>query len=777
MGKTTFTRVEQSIWQAPGGQYQVRVVAAKGSQKRVKVTVGSLPEAELMVEAADEARKEGRSVNVAWAAIRGVNGTRVCRVTIDQMFEKYLKHGKKLVSQGGDHKVPAPRRRGAETRRRTTQTGYSRHVALVRRLIDEVCARCSTHGCSQLDEKGNETIHPHTFRRIQFADELTADKYEAVRNEMYERGLAVNTQKSQLVHVFRALEHLDAAEQPDGFPNDHSKVRPLRPANPLKTPPDPSKWGGDYGQDPPALPLHKAFAIAEAMGPERGIAVYLMVLMGLRSGETFGITLDKISRKDDRLYIQVEEQRDPDDWRDINLWAKTLASYRTLPVPEVMVGALVGYCRELHRWDPMGDQNPPDRSALLVLAPSRKIENPSNWRRAFRATFEECQTRYEDLGYDLVPHHLRKSCSALILKAGQLASRHSKMSEEHLEALGVDKDSLLQLALAVPRENASLWLGHQVRADANDPQGAAAVTLDVYNPAIDTLDPKEETAEWLTYMARYDKAWLADKDPWASVATWTLPVPQFDEFRLDGEDGWRAYRLYAQEHDIDVVQLDNLAQPRNWLHNVLGARPETVDVWSGRTRDEAGRPVVDEGAGIWQVHRPMAAWRVEVLDMVRTYLESASTEDVFGRLGLCQGPSPKQTSEYTRGHEVLKRLIDGGFIEVLPEPYSKPHRRFDRGEVERVYEALVVAPFLDALHGEGRALTPEAIADLCQDEPILMAPSTGRPARPATRKAQVERCLKALKKDRLVKKNRNGTWNLTDKGLKTHDRLTVQAGE
>ena len=351
------------------------------------------------------------------------------------------------------------------------------------------------------------------------------------------------------------------------------------------------------------------------------------------------------------------------------------------------------------------------------------------------------------------------------------------MSEEHLEALGVDKDSLLQLALAVPRENASLWLGHQVRADANDPQGAAAVTLDVYNPAIDTLDPKEETAEWLTYMARYDKAWLADKDPWASVATWTLPVPQFDEFRLDGEDGWRAYRLYAQEHDIDVVQLDNLAQPRNWLHNVLGARPETVDVWAGRTRDEVGCPVVDEGAGIWQVHRPMAAWRVEVLDVVRTYLESASTEDVFGRLGLCQGPSPKQTSEYTRGHEVLKRLIDGGFIEVLPEPYSKPHRRFDRGEVERVYEALVVAPFLDALHGEGRALTPEAIADLCQDEPILMAPSTGRPARPATRKAQVERCLKALKKDRLVKWNGNGTWNLTDKGLKTHDRLIVQAGE
>ena len=748
MGKTTFKQIERSIWQAPGGKYQVRVVASKGSQKRVKVTVRTLDEARLMRAAAEEARKEGRSVKLAWNSIRGIDGTRVRRVFIDEMFKRYLDHGDKLESQGGDHKDPAPRNGSAETRRPTTQDGYRTHVGLVRRLIDEVCG-------------------------IQFADELTADKLRAVREEMRDRGLAVATQQSQLIHVYKALEHLDAGEQPEGFPNDHRKVRALKPKNPLKTPPDPSKWGGNYGDDLPALPLHKAFAIAEEMGPERGLAVYLMALMGLRNGETFGLTLDKISRKEDRLYIQIDSQRHQ---LEILPWVKSRASYRTLPVPEVMVGALVGYCRKLHGWDLMGDQNPPDPSSLLVLSPTRKIENRAEWTRAFRATFEECRTRYEDLGYALTPHHLRKSCSALILKAQPTAGKHSSMPKEHLEALGVTKDSLLQLGLQVPAVNASSWLGHETRADANDPLGAAAVTLDVYNPSITALGAREATADWLTFVARFDK-WIADKEPWVGVGTWTLPVPQFDEFRLDGEDGWRAYRLYAREHDIDVVQLDNLAQPRNWLHNVLGARPETVDVWSGRTRDEVGCPVVDEGADSWQVHRPMAAWRVEVLDMVRTYLESASTEDVFGRLGLCQGPSPKQTSEYTRGHEVLKRLIDGGFIEALPEPYSKPHRRFDRGEVERAYEALVVAPFLDALHGEGRALTPAAIAGLCEDEPILMAPSTGGPAWPATRKAQIARCLKALKKDRLVKMHRNGTWSPTEKGLKTHLRPTDQAGE
>jgi len=58
-----------------------------------------------------------------------------------------------------------------------------------------------------------------------------------------------------------------------------------------------------------------------------------------------------------------------------------------------------------------------------------------------------------------------------------------------------------------------------------------------------------------------------------------------------------------------------------------------------------------------------------------------------------------------------------------------------------------------------------------------MSPQTGRPARPATRKAQVKRCLQALEKDRLVKKARNGTWSLTDTGLEAHARLTGQAGE
>jgi hypothetical protein len=132
MGKTTFERVERSIWRTKAGKYVVHAMASKGSQKRAKVTVGSLAEARLMRDVADQARSDGRSVRVAWNSIRGIDGTRVRQVTIDEMFKRYLDHGDKLVRQGGDHKDPAPRSGSAETRRPTTQDGYRTHVGLVK---------------------------------------------------------------------------------------------------------------------------------------------------------------------------------------------------------------------------------------------------------------------------------------------------------------------------------------------------------------------------------------------------------------------------------------------------------------------------------------------------------------------------------------------------------------------------------------------------------------------------------------------------------------------
>ncbi len=770
MGKATSTRVERAIWRTGAGRYEVRVVNKKGSQKRAKITVDTLAEALAMREVAEQARKEGGSARVAWASMRGIDGTRVRRVKIDEMFKRYLEHGDKLVSQGGDHKDPAPRSGSAEIRRATTQRGYRRNVKLVKRLIAEV--------------------------GVGYADEMTADKLEEVRNEMADRGLAKNTQQSRLFHVCKALEHLDAGEQPEGFPNDHKKVKPLKPGKPRKRAPNPAKWGGTYGDDPPALPLHEAFDIAEEMGPERGLAVYLMVLMGLRRGEALGVTLEKISHEGGRLYITIEDQRFE---KKIEEQAKTTASYRKLPVPEVMKAALVGYCRGLHGWDPTGDQNPPDPSSPLVLSPTRTIELPGQWGKAFRDARQACRLDYDDLGYELTPHHLRKSCSAQILAAQQTAGKVSAWPKDDLDALGVTKDSLLQLGMQVPQVNASIWLGHETKGTAGAPYQASAITLNVYNPTLTALEAEEATADWLTFAARLDK-WVAYNKTmlFVAVATlmgnppagdrlsegsvkpvrrWTLPVPQFDEFLLDGEDGWRSYRLYAQEHGLDVAQFANLTQPRNWLHNALGGPPETVDVWTHRTRDGAGRPVVDEGADPRQTGKPRAAWRVADLDMVRTYLESAATADVLERLGLCQGPKQKSKSEYTNGHLMLERLINGGFIEALPAPYSTPYRRFDRGEVERAYEALVVAPILEVLAQESGGRTPEAIGVRCEDEPILMSPQTGRPARPATRKAQVKRCLQALEKDRLVKKARNGTWSLTDTGLEAHARLTGQAGE
>ena len=167
MGKATRTN-ERAIWRTKAGRYELRVVNSKGSQKRAKITVDTLAEALAMREVAEQARKEGGSARVAWASMRGIDGTRVRRVTIDAMFKRYLDHGDKLVSQGGDHKDPAPRSSSAETRRPTTQDGYRYQVELVKPLIAEVGVR--------------------------YADEMTADKLQDVRQKMRDRGLAQATQ-------------------------------------------------------------------------------------------------------------------------------------------------------------------------------------------------------------------------------------------------------------------------------------------------------------------------------------------------------------------------------------------------------------------------------------------------------------------------------------------------------------------------------------------------------------------------------------------------------
>ena len=106
MGKATSTRVERSIWRTGAGRYEVRVVNKKGSQKRAKITVGALSEALAMREVAEQARKGGGSARVAWASIRGIDGTRVRRVKIDEMFSGTSITGTSSSAKEGTTRTP-----------------------------------------------------------------------------------------------------------------------------------------------------------------------------------------------------------------------------------------------------------------------------------------------------------------------------------------------------------------------------------------------------------------------------------------------------------------------------------------------------------------------------------------------------------------------------------------------------------------------------------------------------------------------------------------------
>ena len=720
MPKPQWKRVEKGIYKTElkDGRirYQVRVAPETNSRKEIKRTCDSLEDAQRLVREAARVRKEGKNVRDVWDAEVDRHGKRRVRVPIKKFFEKYVADcdrregigSKKLPSKGGS---------GTGLRKATVKSYESRCRVLAQYL----------EGLS-----------------VGYLDELTEEKFEELQGEMVDDGLAESTQKVLLSHLTVMIKTRKKNEYPPGFPDDHSKIKGIQPTEPLTTPDDPSKWDGHEFDAFPALPLLDAFRLAEELEPPRRLAVYLAVLMGLRPGELLGLQLDVISCENGCVWLNLKNSRAGSEL-EIQNHVKTKNSYRKLPVPAVLQDALVGYCTEFHDWDPLSGSKPDKPDALLLVGPYGVHETGTYCNSAIRGALERLNMTKEHLGGHVTLQHLRRTFLSLVQRAQELTPDAIEAvnpdpdpnGPDGFEDYGTTERAFGMLGMRVSPRSASEFAGHRKQGESLGRE-ASVVTLTNYNRKVQSkTNPLSNVAAWISLIVKVEKReGLLDA---GKQLDWSIPVAKKKPLLTDGDDGWVAYHRFADENGLSRKQIERQINKPLWLRKELGGDVPTQLVVALDYQPASGPAL-------------RLAMRLEHLEMLRTYLATVGPNDLCRRLGF-GGPG-------YRAGDFTKYMVNAGLFTPAEHPYSNHQNRFHPEEVERAYEALVVKPFLEQLR-TGGAQPPRTLGHKLKAEPIFRTRNGDGERHPTKRKEQVERCLKSLEADGLVRKLRNGSWKLT----------------
>ena len=719
MSKPQWKRVEKGIYRTISKdcrvRYQVRVAPETNSRKEVKRTADSLADAQMLVREAARIRKEGKNVRDAWDAEVGRDGKRRVRVTFEEFFEEYLADCDRRVGIG-NKKLPSKGGSGTGLRPNTVKSYKSRCRIMAQYL------------------KGLS---------VGYLDELTAEKFEELRDAMVEDRKAESTQQEILSHLTVMIKARKQHEFPDGFPHDHSKVKAVPPADPLTEPDDPDKWDGTEFEKFPALPLLDVFRLAEALEPPRRLAVYLAALMGLRPGEIFGLCLGAISCKEDRVWLNIKHTISGGGL--LQDWVKTRNSYRKLPVPAVLQDALVGYCTEFHDWDPLSSSKPDKPDALLIVGPYGVPEAPQTCGGAIRGALKRLGMTKEQLGGTVTLQHLRRTCLSYIQNAQDLtpdaieAVNPDEDGPDGLKDYGTTERGFTLLGMRVSPKSASKYAGHSEQGESPDRE-AAPVTLAHYNRRVLKGDPLSNVADWISLIVKLEKRdelSAAGEEP-----DWSIPVATKEPFLTDGDDGWVAYHRFADENGLTSKQIEVQIEKPIWLQKVIrGAVPSRLVL--ALDHQPASGP------------RLRLAMRLEHLEMLRTHLANVGPSDLCKRLGFGE--------RELRNGPVTDYMIEQALIVPAGHPYSSLGPHFHAEEADRAYQALVVKPFLEQLR-RGGAQPAATLGLKLKALPIFRTRSGDGERHRAKRKEQVERCLEGLKVDGLVEKRRNGSWKITDQG-------------
>ena len=722
--KPQWTHVEKGIYKTNNKddnvRWQVRVAPETNSSKRIKRTVDKKDEAKRLVREAARIRKEGKNVRDAWDAEVGRDGKRRKRVPIEKFFKEYLADCDKRLGIG-NKKLPSKGGSGTGLRPATVKSYKSKCRTMARYL----------EGLS-----------------VDYLDELTQEKFEDFRNAMERAGLAETTQQDLLSHLTNMIKARKQHEFPSGFPHDHSKVKAVPPAKPLTEPDDPDKWDGTEFEQFPALPLLDAFRLAEELEPPRRLAVYLAVLMGLRPGELLGLQLDVISCENGRVWLNLKNSRAGSEL-EIQNQVKTKNSYRKLPVPAVLQDALVGYCTEFHDWDPLSSSKPARPDALLIVGPYGVHETGNSSNSAIRGALERLNMTREHLGGDVTLQHLRRTFLSVVQRAQELtpdaieAVNPNPNGPDGFVDYGTTANAFAMLGMRVSPRSASEFAGHRKQGESLGRE-ASVVTLTNYNRKVQSkTNPLSNVAAWISLIVKVEKReGLLDA---GKQLDWSIPVAKKKPLLTDGDDGWVAYHRFADENGLSRKQIERQINKPIWLRTVIGGAVPTRLVLQLNYRPS--RP----GSG-----PPLRlAMRLEHLEMLRTHLATVGPSDLCRRLGFSERDQ--------RAGPVTDYMIEQGRLVPAEHPYSILRTCFHTEEVDRAYQALVVKPFLEQLR-TGGAQPPATLGHKLKDLPIFRTRNGNGERHPTKRKEQVERCLEGLEVDGLVRKLRNGFWEITEQG-------------